>query len=296
MAELLQLIVNGLITGSVIAIAAIGLSLVYGLLRIVNFAHGDYLTLGAFVAFTVNASWSQSIVLGALAAIAVVGTFGFALELGLWRPMRNKGAGVLSLLLTSVGLSFVMRQTMYFVWGAQPRTFNVNIYQTFMVGPLRFPVSQIPVIAIAFIAIVLVALMLARTRIGKAMRAFADDRQLASVAGIDIDRVALATWAIGSALAGLAGVMQGLIQSGFNPELGGAQLLLIFAAVILGGVGNAYGALVGGLALGVVMEVSTWSVLAGGVSPSYKPVIAFVVLIVALILRPQGLLGKATLT
>jgi branched-subunit amino acid ABC-type transport system permease component len=138
-----------------------------------------------------------------------------------------------------------------------------------------------------------VALILARTRSGKAMRALSDDRYLASVAGIDVDRVTATTWALSSALAGLGGVLIGLVQSSFDPNTGFSLLLPIFAAVILGGVGNAYGALAGGLTLGVTMEVSTWSAIGGGIDPVYKPVVAFVVLIVMLMFRPQGLFGKA---
>jgi branched-subunit amino acid ABC-type transport system permease component len=141
-------------------------------------------------------------------------------------------------------------------------------------------------------AIALVGLLLARTSIGRSMRAYADNPDLASVAGVDSDRVVLYTWVLAGSLAGLAGELQGLIQGAFDPSMGWSLLLPIFAAVVLGSIGNAYGALAGGFALGLAMELSTWSALAGGVPSSYKYVVAFLLLIVMLLFRPQGLLGR----
>jgi branched-subunit amino acid ABC-type transport system permease component len=151
-------------------------------------------------------------------------------------------------------------------------------------------------IVVAAVAIVLVALMLGRTDLGRAMRAMADDRALAQVAGMDVRRIVMATWIVAGALAALAGVLFGLVEFSFDPNFGFQQLLPIFAAVVLGGIGSAYGALVGGLALGLAMELSTWSGFAGGVNPVYKPVVAFTLLIAALLLRPQGLFGRARTT
>jgi branched-subunit amino acid ABC-type transport system permease component len=139
----------------------------------------------------------------------------------------------------------------------------------------------------------LVALLLARTTLGRSMRALADDAVLAAVTGIRVDRVVVATWALAGVLAGIAGVLAALVQSSFDPNVGFTLLLAVFAAVVLGGIGSAYGALLGGLVLGVLTEVATWTALGGGVNPVYKPVVAFTVLIVALLFRPQGLLGRA---
>ena len=293
MQELAQLLANGLVTGSVIAIAAIGLSLVYGILKIVNFAHGEYLTLGAYMAFVVNVTLGTNMVLAALFAMVATAAAGVLLEFVLWRPMRRRGAGLVSLFIVSIGLALVMRHVIFLVWGSESRKYDVDVFQVYDLGPIRLSQSQIVVIAVAFGAIVVVGLMLARTRLGKAMRALADNRDLASIAGIDVDRIVTYTWAVGAALAGLGGVLQGLVQSAFTPNMGFTLLLPIFAAVVLGGVGSAYGALVGGVVLGVVMEVATWDALAGGVESVYKPVVAFAVLIVALLLRPQGIFGKA---
>lgn len=293
MSDLPQLLVNGLVTGSVISIAAIGLTLVYGILGIVNFAHGDFLAFGAFMAFYVNVTLGMSIVLAALVAMVVTAALGLSLEYTLWRPMRGKGAGLISLFIISIGVALVVRHVLFLIWGGRPRSYDVNVFQVYDLGLVRLSLSQAVVVVSAFSAIALVGIMLARTRIGKAMRALSDNRALASVTGIDIDRVTAATWVIAAGLAGLAGVLQGLVQNAFNPNMGFTLLLAIFAAVVLGGVGNAYGALAGGIALGLAMELSTWNTLAGGISPIYKPVVAFVILIAVLLFRPQGILGTA---
>lgn len=294
MNELLQLMANGLVTGSIIAIAAIGLSLVYGILKIVNFAHGEYLVFGAYMALVVNVTWGGHMILAAVFAMVMTALLGIVLEFGLWRPIRRKGAGIVSLFIVSIGLALVLRNSILLWQGGAPRRYDVDVFQVYELGPIRLSLSQIVVIIVASIAIVAVGLLLARTTLGKAMRALSDSRDLAAVSGIDTDRITVHTWILGSALAGLGGVLQGLVQNAFEPNMGFRLLLLIFAAVILGGVGSAYGALVGGLALGLMMEVSTWSSLpAGGVDSVYKPVVAFVVLILVLIFRPQGIFGRA---
>jgi len=295
MAQLVQLIVNGLVTGAIIAISAIGLTLVYGILKIVNFAHGEFLTIGAYLALVANVTWGQPMVVACLFAMAATAVLGVVLELILWRPMRRTGAGLVSLFITSIGLALVLRAAVFLIWGSQPRRYNVNVFQVYTIGSIRLSLSQIAAIAIAFVAIILVGLVLARTRWGKAMRALSDNRSLASVSGIDVDRVTAYTWALGAALAGLGGVLLGLVQNSFYPNTGFSLLLPIFAAVILGGVGSAYGALAGGLTLGLVMELSTWSALWGGLNGVYKPVVAFVALIAVLLLRPQGIFGRARL-
>jgi branched-subunit amino acid ABC-type transport system permease component len=293
MSDLLQLLANGLVTGSIIAIAAIGLSLVYGILKIVNFAHGEYLTFGAYMAFVVNVTLGGPMVAAVLFAMAATALLGIGLEFILWRPMRARGAGIMSLFIVAIGLALVIRHVIFLVWGASPQKYDVDVFQVYDLGPIRLSLSQIVAVAVASGSIVLVGLMLARTRLGKAMRAVSDNRALASVTGIDIDRIIAYTWLLGASLAGLGGVLLGLVQSAFTPNMGFAVLLPIFAAVVLGGVGSAYGALVGGIFLGLVMEISTWDALAGGVEAVYKPVVAFVVLILTLLVRPQGVFGKA---
>jgi len=291
--QLLQLIANGLVTGSIIALAAVGVSLIYGILRIVNFAHGDYLVVGAYVALAVNIGWGGSIVLAALAAVAATAALAAGLEFALWRPLRRKDAGLFSFFIAAIGLALVLRHVVFLVGDPGPRRYDVDVFQVYDLGGVRLSQSQLIAIGIAFAAIVFVGLMLARTGLGKAMRALSDNRALAAVAGIDVDRTVVLTWVLAGSLAGIAGLLQALILNAFTPNFGFLLLLPIFAAVVLGGIGSAYGALVGGLALGLVMELSTWNALAGGAPAVYKPVVAFGVLIVVLLFRPQGVFGKA---
>jgi neutral amino acid transport system permease protein len=293
MSQFLQLAANGLVTGSILAIGAVGVSLVYGVLRIVNFAHGDYLVFGAYVALAVNVGWGGHMVPAALAAVAATAALAAGLEFALWRPLRRRGAGVFSLFIAAIGLALVLRHAVFLVGEAQPRRYDVDVFQVYELGPVRLSQSQLIAIGIAFAAIVLVALVLARTQLGRAMRALADNRALAAVAGIDVDRTVVLTWLLAGGLAGVAGLLQGLVLNAFTPNFGFALLLPIFGAVVLGGIGSAYGALVGGLALGLVMELSTWDALAGGAPSVYKPVVAFSVLVLVLLLRPQGVFGKA---
>jgi branched-subunit amino acid ABC-type transport system permease component len=199
----------------------------------------------------------------------------------------------MSLFLVSVGLALVLRHVIYLVAGPQSRTYTVDPYKVYVIGSARLSGAQGIAIVVAAVGIVLVGILIARTGVGRMMRALADDLPLAAVAGVRTSRVILAAWVVSGLLAGLAGVLAGLVQTSFDPQLGFTLLLPIFAAVILGGIGNVYGALLGGLTLGLVMELSTWPELHGGVDPTYKPVVAFAALILVLLLRPQGLFGRA---
>jgi neutral amino acid transport system permease protein len=292
--ELLQLASNGLIVGSVIALAAVGVSLVYGILRIINFAHGEYLTFGAYAAFVVNVTWGQSIVIAGIAAAVATGVLAIVLEFSLWRPLRRRRASFVAVFVGAVGLALVMRHLVFLFAGPNFRVYDIDNFAVYEVGGLRFSQSQALTVGIAAVVIAAVALVLDRTSLGKAMRAVSDDTVLASITGINVNRIVLATWILAGLLAGLAGMLLGLIQSTFDANSGFALLLPVFAAVILGGIGSAYGALAGGLVLGLAMEVSTWQSLpGGGVDPTYKIVVAFVVLVAALLVRPYGLFGRA---
>ena len=291
--ELAQLVVNGLVSGSVFALGAAGISLVFGPLRIVNFAQGDYLTFGAYMAVLANLVWGVEIVLAALFAMGMTAALAVALELVLWRPLRRRGAKTMSLFITSIGLAFILRSLILFVANGGERTYTVNVFQSYALGGIRVSQPQLISIAVALGAIVATALLLARTSFGRAVRGIADSVELASIAGVDVDRMVISIWVLVGLLAGLCGVLAGLIQSSFDPNLGWNLLLSLFAAVIVGGVGSPYGALLGGLALGIVEEVSTWSAFFGGVNPVWKPAIAFGVLVAVLLVRPQGLLGRA---
>lgn len=291
LAQLAQLAVNGLITGSILALAAVGATLIFGIQRIPNFAHGDFLTIGAYAAFVVNVVLGQNLVLAAVAAMLAVALVALAAHFVLFRPLR--GRGTVAIALISVGLGLVIRNVIFIVAGSAVRRYAVSQSDVFAVGPVRLSPGQAVAVAVALVVAPVVALFLARTRLGKQMRAVADNRDLAAVAGIDVERIGVAVWILAGALAGLAGLMLGLGQGAFDPNMGLGPLFLIFTAVVLGGIGSAYGALVAGLALGLAMDLATWEALFGGLDAKYKPVLAFVVLILLLLYRPQGLFGKA---
>src|SRR5215213_9300845 len=282
----LQLVANGLVTGAVLAIAAVGVSLIYGILGLVNFAYGDVMTFGAFVAVLCNGRLGMGMVVAAVLAMVTAAILSLSLEGVLWRPLRARRAGFMSLFLASIGLALVLRQAIFLVAGPQPRSYDVDPYKVYVLGSVRLSGAQAIAVTVAGAAIVVVAVVLT-------MRAVADDRALAAVAGIDTGRVILLTWILCGLIAGLAGVLAALVQSSFDANFGFSLLLPVFAAVLLGGIGSASGALLGGLVLGLATEVSTWAGFHGGVNPIYKPVVAFAVLIAVLLVRPQGLLGRA---
>jgi branched-chain amino acid transport system permease protein len=285
--DVAQTALNGLINGSIYALGAVGLTLVYGILRLVNFAHGDYLTFGAYMAYLVNVTWDLPLVAGVLFAMAATALLGVFVERVMWRPMRAKRAGFLQLILMSIGLAFVIRSAIQWFWGTEIRTLNVDITSTVTFLGLRIGRTELIVVIVGIAVLLAVGLMLRYSLLGKQMRALADDLDLAETAGIDTGRVILYTWLFAGGLAGLAGVLSGELAN-LTPALGFGLLLPIFAAVILGGIGNPFGALSAGLVLGVVTE---WSTLL--VDARWKVTFGFLALIIALIIRPQGIFGRA---
>jgi neutral amino acid transport system permease protein len=279
--------VNGLSLGSVYALGAVGLTLVYGILKLVNFAHGDFLTFGAFMAYLVNVTWDAPLVFGIFFAMAMTALLGVMFERVMWGPMRAKKAGLLQLLLMSIGLAFLIRYGVQYAWGSEVRSLDVNNVATVNFLGLRLGRTELIVIIVGFVVLVAIGLLLKFSLLGKQMRALSDDLDLAETAGIDTSRVVLYTWVFAGALAGLAGVLAGAVTD-VRPELGFGLLLPIFAAVILGGIGDAFGALAGGIVLGLMIE---WSTLY--IDFRWKTAVGFAVLILVLILRPQGILGRA---
>jgi neutral amino acid transport system permease protein len=282
-----QTTVNGLISASYFALGAVGLTLVYGTLKLVNFAHGDLLTLGAYVAFVANVSLGLPLLVAVLCSVAGVAAFGVATERVMWRPMRAKGAGLLQLLIMALGLAFVIRYTIQLFAGTQPRSLEVDVTSSTSLVGLTIGQTQLIVVIVGFAVLLAVGATLRFTSLGRQMRALSDNFELAEVAGINTDRVVLATWIFAAGLAGLAGVLYTAAIGNMTPNLGFFLLLSLFAAVILGGIGNAYGALAGGVLLGLTQE---WSTLL--IDARWKLAVGFAVLILALVVRPQGLFGR----
>ena len=288
---LLQLTLNGLITGAILALTGVGASLVFGIQRVANFAHGEYLTFAAYVALILNVVLRQSIVVAAVGSMVATAVLAVGLHFTVLRPLRGRGLVALSLITTGLGL--MLRNVIFIAAGPTIRTYAIDQSAVYDLGLVRISPGQAVALVIAAVVAPAVALFLARTRLGKAMRAVADNRDLAAISGIDVDRIGAYVWLLAGALAGLGGVMFGVVQGTFEPNLGSQVLFLIFTTVVLGGIGSAYGALVAGLVLGLAMDLSTWSGFFGGLDARFKPVLAFAALIGLLLYRPQGLFGKA---
>ena len=282
-----QATVNGVIAGNYYALGAVGLTLIFGVLRLVNFAHGEFLTLGAYFMLAFS-GLSLPLVVAVLLALLATAVFSAALELAVWRPVRRRGAGELQLLLFALGLAFFLRNTIAFVAGSQDRQSGANVTASVEVWGLRTGRTELIMTVIGIAVIVLVALALRFTSLGRQARALSDSIELSETTGIDTDRIVLVTWAVSGGLAALAGVVYALPAGTVQPNLGFSLILSVFAAVVVGGIGNAYGALAGGLLIGVVQE---WSTLV--IEPSVKVAVGFAMLILVLLIRPQGLFGRA---
>ncbi|WP_246142278.1 ABC transporter permease subunit [Lacisediminihabitans profunda] len=282
----LQRVATGLIFGLLLALASIGVSLIYGTTGLNNFAHGELVTFGALVGYIVSGTMHLPGWLGILAALVFGGVFGYLQDLGLWKPLRKRGVGLIPLMIVSIGLSLALRYIYQFVFGPGLLVTPSDNSSFLTLGPvhLRFTDVSSPVVCI--VVLLLVAFALLRTRIGKATRAVSDNRSLAAATGINVERVIRIVWVAGGALAGLSGALIGYYQP-INWETGGSILLLIFAAVTLGGLGTAFGALIGSLVIGLLVDLSTLFI-----PSNMKFVAALAALIVILIFRPQGILGR----
>jgi len=282
----LQLFVDGLRFGLLIALAAVGLSLIFGTTGLTNFAHGELVTIGAVVAFFINAQ-GVPLIAAALIAVVVGAVVGAANERLLWRPLRKRGTGLVAALVVSIGLSLVLRYLVQTVYGGRSSAYtDYQSQRARDFGVVAITDRDLYSIVIALVVLVGVALMLQRSRIGKAMRAVADNRDLAASSGIDVDRVILVVWMAGGALAALGGVLLGLSDQ-VQWDMGFRLLLLMFAGVTLGGLGTAYGALLGSVIVGVFIQMSTLVI-----PNDIKYVGGLLLLIVILVVRPQGILGS----
>ena len=294
MTDLIQYLFNGLVVGSIFAIAAVGISLLYSVLRLVNFAAGDFLTLGAFITYFLSVTREINFFLAIVISMAAGMAICWFLELILWRNLRRNKAGTLALFLVATGVALMLRPIIQYVFGTETRKFNVDILKTYDFFGARIAHTQLMVLIFGSLAIMTIALFMSKARIGKDMRAYANNPSLAAVSGVNVDRVVMATWLISGALGSLAGVFQGLVQGQFNNAMGDTLLLSFFAAVVLGTIGDAYGALAGGILLGLFMELSQLEIFFGGVPSNYKPVVAFATLVLVLLFKPEGLFGYRT--
>lgn len=287
--QFLQRLVQGLNFGLMLGLAAVGLSLVFGTTGISNFAHGEMVTFGAVAAsFLVSAaSLSLPLWIGLPLAVVVSAVFGLVLDVILWRPLRRKRVGVVQLMIVSIGLSLALRYTFQFFIGGGTTQLPYATAPKIAFGPVQLSVIDLASIAISIAVIVGFALWLTYSRLGKATRAISDNSSLAAASGIDVDHVVRIVWIVAGGLAGLAGILYAYYRPGIKWDMGAQILLLMFAAVTLGGLGTAFGALIGSLIVGVLVEVSgLW------IPDDLKYAGALVILIVILLFRPQGILGR----
>lgn len=301
LSRLPQLVIYGIISGSIISLGAIGLSLTYGILNFANFAHGDIMALGAFLALvflllfrglgmpeTVFYPLSFGLPMVISFLLAMVATAGIAIFIDRILYSHLRKTGRITLLIAGVGVAFFLRNIIQFIWGPQPQYYIKEIQIAWKVPFLgiRIKPDEIFLIIVATILVVFLHLFLQKTRMGKAMRASADNIALARVCGINTERVIIWTWGIGTALAAAGGILAGIENKFITPNFGWDMLLPMFAAVILGGVGSPYGALLGGMVIGLSGELSTVFI-----STAYKPAVAFIIMVVMLLIRPRGILG-----
>jgi len=297
MQELLQNLVNGIATGSIYALIALGYTMVYGILRLINFAHGDVFMVGAFAGYyggnfivrrlgpgATTSALHASIVL--LVAMIVCAVLGYLIERIAYRPLRN--APRIASLITAIGVSFLLEYGGQFVFGPDPKFFPTLIEKHVInFGGVVTTNYQLIVLGVAVVFMALLQYIVYGTKFGRAMRAVSFNFETASLMGIPTDRIISTTFVIGSMLAAVAGILYGLSYPKIDPLMGIMPGLKAFVAAVLGGIGNVPGAVVGGLLIGIVE-----SFVGGSSFSNYRDAIAFVILIVILLFRPSGLFGK----
>lgn len=283
MIEVLQLIIYGIVLGSIIALGAIGVSMIFGILRFANFAHGDTMTLGAYLALIGVSFLNLPVLVVFPFAVIGAGLLAAGIDRLIYRPLRSSSPIIM--LISSVGTALMLRSMIQIVWGPDNKIYASGIKLPYTFWGLRIKPDQLTIVFGALVLVVLLHLFLHRTKMGKSMRAMSDNMDLARISGINTERVIFWTWIIAAGMAAAGGIFLGL-DTRLNPIMGWRILLPVFAATILGGIGNLYGAIVGGLIIGIVQELSTLFI-----SPAYKPAIAFAIMVVMLIFRPRGILG-----
>ena len=283
-AEIAQAIVNGLLSGALIAVPAIGFTTIFAVLRFPDFAVASYATIGAFAGWWVNAEFGWGVVPVLVVAFAVAGAVGVAGEQVALKPLRRSGP--LTLAIGSIALNLVLENVVRFIFGSDLKGFDLPLEQDFTVGPVRIGPQQVENLGLAAVVLVLVFAFLRFSRFGRAMRAAADNADLARLKGIDPGRIAAMAVLLGAGLSGVGGVLLGFDTS-IDPLTGYRVVLSVFAAAVLGGLGSITGAVVGALVLGVAEEMALLAVPA-----TYRSAIGFAAILLMLTFRPRGLLGE----
>ena len=281
----IQQVVNGIVLGSTYGLMAIGLTIIFGILNIINLAHGEIYMLGAFVAFFLITLWEVNFFVALLAAGLSMAVLGIVIERLVFRPLRDKEE--INYFIVSVGLLIFLENAALLLWGTEPRSMGLAYAsQTVRIGEVIVTIQRLLAVAIAVLVILGLHFFIKHSRMGKAMRAMEQDREAALTVGIGVNEVSTFTFALGSALAGVAGALMGSLFI-VNPLMGFSPLLKAFVIVIFGGLGSVLGAIMGGLILGLT------EVLGGSyISSTYQDAFAFIILILVLSIKPTGLFGK----
>ncbi|MFT3798229.1 branched-chain amino acid ABC transporter permease [Microbacterium sp.] len=282
-----QQFVSGIRLGLLLALASIGLSLVFGTTGLSNFAQGEQVTLGGLLAFTFANVLGLNLWLAGLISVLLCAATGWLQDAVIWKPLRRRRLSLTQMMIVSIGLSVAMAYLFQMIYGASTVRIDTSSPQSIIILGIRLTVQSYVAMGIAILVLIGVGLALLYTRVGRATRAISDNAALASASGIDVDRVIRLVWTVSAGLAGLAGVLLGLVLNGISWFTGGQLLLLIFAAVTLGGLGTAFGALAGSMIIGLVVELTNiW--LPG----DFKYATALLALILILLVRPQGIFGR----
>ena len=286
--QFFQQVVNGLSLGSIYALIALGYTMVYGIIKLINFAHGDIYMLGAYIGFAVVTIGGLGFFPALIIAMVLCAVIGIVTERIAYKPLRNSPS--ITLLITAIGVSFFMEYIMVYFVGANVRAFPDVLPKTqYRLGSIVINLQQIVIILTTIALMVLLQFIVHKTKIGKAMRAVSADRDAAELMGVKVDRTISATFAIGSALAGAGGVLVGIFYNSINPLMGMMPGLKAFVAAVFGGIGIIPGAMIGGVSIGVIETM-----VSGYGSSMYKDAVVFAILILVLIFKPSGLLGKNT--
>ncbi len=287
MTQFLQQLVNGLSLGSIYALIALGYTMVYGIIKLINFAHGDIYMLGAFTAFYATTVFHLNFFLALIVAMVLCGVLGVLIERIAYKPLRH--ATRITALITAMGVSYILEYTTQYFAGSEVKTFPEDVLNNavFQLGGIQISQQQIYIIAVTLILMLALTYIVGRTRMGRAMRAVSVDEKAAELMGISVDRTISFTFLLGSVLAGAAGVLVGVYYNSINPLMGMVPGLKAFIAAVFGGIGIIPGAMIGGFAIGIAETM----VVAYG-SSLYRDAIVYVILILILIIKPAGLLGK----
>lgn len=286
MTAFLQQLVNGLSLGSIYALIALGYTMVYGIIKLINFAHGDIYMLGAYCAFLITTYCGLGFIPALLISMIFCGVVGVLIERIAYKPLRH--ATRITALITAIGVSYVLEYATQYIMGSEVRTYpKLLTSASFHLGPVTITMQQVYIFVITVILMVVLQFIVQKTKMGRAMRAVSVDEDAARLMGIDVDKTISFTFLLGSALAGVAGVLVGIYYNSINPLMGMTAGLKAFIAAVFGGIGSIPGAMIGGLFIGIAETMVT----AYG-SSLYKDAIVYIILILILILKPAGLLGK----